>query len=834
MRVLYALAVTISAVAIPVVASAQTIDTPKPVNREIVVTAARIPGSVVTDTPPIAIIDAAEIASYGASSLDDLIDQLSSKTKTKGARGPVPPVILVNGKRITSPAEIADVPPEALLRFEIFPEKVALEFGYTADQRVVNIILKKKFAATTTEATVGVSTANSYNSQNVSATQFRIAGDARTSLSVKIGRSSDVFARERGIIDARSVPLSLRGVVTSAASGEIDPALSALAGKRLFLVGVPAQGRALSDFAASTATLDALTDDGSTVSPASKTMSLGLTTVRPLGGQISMTMTAGYARTTSRSVLGLAQVPLLILPGTARSPFSSAVTLTRVIDPVPLSAQNRSNSVNAGVTFGGALGSWFWNYDTSWSRTLTDYTSDRGLDPVTLQTSVLAGADPFAQSFGGFSLPSDTTRYRTQTFAVNATIGGSVLDLPAGPLRATIQAGGERYDLRGASSVAGVSSDIALSRRLLAGAISFDAPLASRDRGILEPLGDVAVSVRIANRHYSGVGSLPNWVLVASWSPIKPLNFVTKWIGQKDAPSVWQLGAPRQALPLQVIYDFARGETTLVTLISGGNPDLKTSSRHDYSFQASWKPIVKADLTFSIVYLNARVKNSVFSSPYFTPDVEAALPGRVPRDLSGQIISIDQRDVNVVAERGEQFNWSINFAHIFGRSPSIGRWSLNVNHLIRLRDSRLIRQGLPLIDYHNGAAFSATGGLSHHEIGFDGDWSRNGLSVRVSGSWKQGTLVSTANASSIGSNAFLRFSPAFSVNLRVSLDFNHYSNLVTTVPFLQKTMMTLNVSNLTNNVVEVRDSDRLTPYRYQRGYLDPFGRTFSINFRKQF
>jgi iron complex outermembrane recepter protein len=816
-------------VAIPVVASAQTVDTPKRADREIVVTAERIPGSVITDTPPMAIIDAAEIASYGASSLDDLIDQLSSKTKTKGARGPVLPVILVNGKRITNPAEVADVPPEALLRVEIFPEKVALQFGYTADQRVVNLILKKKFSATTTEASIGVSTANSYNSENGSATQFRIMGDARTSLSVKFGRSSAVFARERGIIDVRPVPLSLRGVVTGIASDEIDPALSALAGRRLTMIGVPATGRALSDFVGATS-IDMQTDDGSTVSPASKTLSLGMTTVRPLGGQVSMTMTTGYSRTTSQSKLGLAQLPLLILPGTAGSPFSGPVLLTRVVDPLPLTTQSRSATVNAGLAFGGALGAWYWSYDTSWTRAASHYASDRGFDPLALDTAVNAGADPFAPTFGGLSLPADSTAYRTQTFAANSSIGGPIVELPAGQMRATIGVGGERFALRGLSRISDVDTSIALSRRLLAGAITVDVPLVSRDWGVLQPLGDVSVSVRLANRHYSGIGSLPNWVVLASWSPAKRLNFVSKWIGQKDAPSVWQLGAPRQVLPLQIVYDFVRGETALATLISGGNPDLKTSTRHDYSFQASWNPLPKTDLTLAINYLNARVKNSIFSAPLFTADVEAALPGRVIRDASGHIVSIDQRDLNVADERGEQFNWSASFSRNFGAPTPNGRWSFVLNHRIRIRDTRLIRVGLPVLDYHNGALFSAVGGLSRHEVEFNGSWARAGMSLRVTGTWKQGTIVANEN----DANSALRFSPILLLNGSASFDLSQQTRLIGMVPFFKRMMVTLSINNVTNGVVVVRDAERLIPFRYQRGYLDPLGRTISLSFRKQF
>jgi hypothetical protein len=54
-------------------------------------------------------------------------------------------VLLVNGRRISGFQEIQGIPTEAIERTDILPEEVALTYGYRADQRVVNFVLKLQF-----------------------------------------------------------------------------------------------------------------------------------------------------------------------------------------------------------------------------------------------------------------------------------------------------------------------------------------------------------------------------------------------------------------------------------------------------------------------------------------------------------------------------------------------------------------------------------------------------------------------------------------------------------------------------------------------------------------
>src|ERR1700712_3459617 len=127
---------------------------------DIVVTGSRRPpGSAIGDIPPEITLNQGDIRAYGVGSVTELLTELAPQTGSGQGRGGEQPVVLLNGHRISGLREIQDIPTEAIQRVEILPEEVALRYGYTADQKVVNIVLRRYFRATTAEASAGTSTA---------------------------------------------------------------------------------------------------------------------------------------------------------------------------------------------------------------------------------------------------------------------------------------------------------------------------------------------------------------------------------------------------------------------------------------------------------------------------------------------------------------------------------------------------------------------------------------------------------------------------------------------------------------------------------------------------
>lgn len=125
---------------------------------EIVVTAPRLAGQLDTDIKAEAELDEAAIASYGVSNVAELLAALAPQTRSGRGRGGGRPIILVNGRRIGGFGEVRNLPPEAIAKVEIFPEEVALQYGYSAEERVVNLVLKPNFRQVSVEAEGGIPT----------------------------------------------------------------------------------------------------------------------------------------------------------------------------------------------------------------------------------------------------------------------------------------------------------------------------------------------------------------------------------------------------------------------------------------------------------------------------------------------------------------------------------------------------------------------------------------------------------------------------------------------------------------------------------------------------
>jgi hypothetical protein len=124
---------------------------------EIIVTAPRSPGRVVTPHEPILVLDKKTIRILGVASLEKLLERVGPAAQGPGGSAPV---LLLNGRRIGSEGEIDSLPPEAIEQMEILPEPVAAQFGYPPTSRVVNIITARHFTSlegnsSTAQPTIG-------------------------------------------------------------------------------------------------------------------------------------------------------------------------------------------------------------------------------------------------------------------------------------------------------------------------------------------------------------------------------------------------------------------------------------------------------------------------------------------------------------------------------------------------------------------------------------------------------------------------------------------------------------------------------------------------------
>src|SRR5690606_29146697 len=160
----------------------------------------RLRGSVIGDASPEITLDQREIRALGVGSVDDLLAALEPQLSSGRGRGGGRPITLVNGLRISSYREIRDLPTEAIVRMEILPEEVALRYGYPADQRAVNFVLRRRFRALTTELEVSAPTEGGRVGTELEAGLLRLQGDTRLQMNIEAARQTSLLESERNVL----------------------------------------------------------------------------------------------------------------------------------------------------------------------------------------------------------------------------------------------------------------------------------------------------------------------------------------------------------------------------------------------------------------------------------------------------------------------------------------------------------------------------------------------------------------------------------------------------------------------------------------------------------
>jgi iron complex outermembrane recepter protein len=753
----------------------------------IIVTAPRIKGSVETDFPVEVTLDENDIASYGASTITDILSALGTQTQSgRGRGGGGGPVVLLNGRRISGFGEIRDLPAEAIRRVEVFPEEVALRYGYSANQRVVNFILKENFSARTAEIEYGGPWAGGRGELQLEAGLFKLSKTGRMTIYAQYNRDTALTENERQIIPSGPDVTRYR-----------------------------------------------------TLLPKNEALQINGNINRAINATTTATLNLRYDQADKESLFGL---PSVLIANPALSPFT------------PLTRLGKTQTLHSGLTVDGTYGKWRWtltaNHDVDRARTLTD--RDVILPALLGQT------------------PSDQARSTTITTNAVYALSGPIAQLPAGPVNLSTRLGFDSRDFTSSTIRAGGNLASDLSRGEGNGQISIDLPLTSRRRGFMAGVGELSINANFGYRKLTDFGSLKSLGYGVNWSPLDGLTFTASMAQTEEAPSVSQLGDPQIVTPGVTVFDFVRGQTSVISQISGGNTGLRAEERRDLKLGLSYAPPSVRGLSFSANYFRNRSTNPISAFPSLTIDSERAFPSRVVRSGTGALVSLDVRPVNYLASSTDSLRWGVNFFKQIGQQagggfgggmggppgggggggrgpggggpgggPPGGRFGgggpggnslqFSLYHQVKFRDDVQIAGGLPLVDLLNGGATGGNGGSSRHVVDLEGGWSKDGIGFRLGGNYQSATMIKGATAA-----GDLRFSSLATLNLRFFLNFDQRKAVVAKLPFLAHVRFSFRVNNITDAIYNVRDATGAVPLRYQRGYLDPQGRNFEFSFRKLF
>lgn len=595
---------------------------------EILVLSPRIIGQIDVPQQPIEVLTEEDIASYGVNSIEELLDAISPQTGSGRGRGDGRPVMLLNGQRISSFREMRNIPPEAIRRLEVLPEEVALRFGYSANQRVVNVILKDQFSAVTSSTEYNRPTRGGYDNYELEGGLFKIAGPRRYNVNAKLDNTSMLTEDERGIIQEPSR--------VSDVAGDPDPArYRSLAAKdsELVLEGTMTQG---------------IGENG-------------------LGG--SLTVTGGYTRSQTTSLSGLDTLTLT-------NPAGESAIRTL---PDPLTSRAVSDTFEGGVGYNKMIGEWQLSATANATYADSNTRVDRRRDTSALVAAAAAGTlaiDGALPDVAGAGV--DIARTRQLTLSNLATISGNPFRMPAGDANLTVKAGYD-FDRSISEDTRNALDGITLKRGDVLGGVNLALPLTSKNEDFLGAIGDVTLNLSGGLDHLSDFGTLKDWSAGVTWSPTSKLTFQASYIVDEAAPKLTQLAAPNILTYNVAVYDFTNAETALVTATSGGNPDLKKETQRDWKLSAQWQlPLSFLQRSNLIVeYFSNHSSDVTQSFPLLTPAIEAAFPDRVTRDDDGNLVAIDRRPVTFDEVRSSSMRWGINISGSLGAAASSGGASGN-------------------------------------------------------------------------------------------------------------------------------------------------------------
>jgi iron complex outermembrane recepter protein len=737
---------------------------------EIVVTAPRIAGSAVDDIAPEITLNKDEIEGYGASTLADLLTALAPQTQSGRGRGGGAPILLINGRRISGFAEIRDLPAEAILRVEVLPEEAALRYGFSADQRVTNFILRPGFAAITFEGDYGLSTAGGRAETEIGSTFTKIGEKGRINLNAEYNGGTILNENERRIDRGPLDPSRFRTLLPRSdeitLGATVNRAIAEAVG--LTLNGSYDYADRKSQFGVTPASI------GSTIDPLDRDATTrklhgGLTLDGPIG-RWQWSLTGNFDRIRAKTLTDQRGGGRDSATSTATS-GDAIYTLSGVLIELPagkVQATLRggfdartfaSQSVRSGVTRTARFGRDEANVRASIDIPLADKARDVASVLGDLSVNFNAGyreLDDFggltAYGFGlnwtpvkGVSLLAGIT---TEEAAPSIQqLGEALLVTPGIPV----------FDFRTQSSV--IIDQISGGNPNLR---------AERRRDV-----KIGINYQMTQPQFLSISS--NFFRNRSSGTVASFPALTPEI-ERAFPNRFIRDANGQLLSIDtrpINYDGTRSDV------------LRTGFNLFKSFKAQPRPEGAAERP---------------TGPRPAGGPRGGGPGR---------------------------------AGIVGGPGGPGGIQLGLYYSYRFTDKISIQRNLPVFDLLDGSAVGGNGGASRHAVELESGIFRNGFGLRLNGNYISGSKI-RGSLLQDSSDGDLRFSDLLTLNARLFVNFDSRKSLIKRVPFLKGTRLSLRIDNLTNAIRDVRDTNGVVPFSFLPGFVDPRGRFIEVSLRKIF
>lgn len=794
--------------------------------------------SVMKDVAPIAELNADALAAIGASSMAELKQALQGQTQSADGSAPI---FLLDAQRVSGYQEIDSLPPEAIEKVEVLPEQAAVRFGFPPTRRVVNFITKRRFRQVDIEGSVSTTVPWGSATEKTRVGFTRLREGARITANVEYRRTDPLFYSDRSIAADPDIPFDAIGNITGLGGGEIDSALSGLAGRPVTIAPVP-------DAPVDRSTLARYVAGGNrprlfglgpyaTLVPGNDTVHGEGVVAGRIGGTLAGSLNLSAEQSRDRGLGGPAPASLIVPSSNPFSPFAGPVVLNRYLTEVDALRQRETiTTFHAGAVLRGAVAGWLWDVTAALDQKQIDGRNERGIDLTAANAAIAAGTNPFSPLDPGLlaARQIDRTRQRTRTAQIKAVATKRPIQLPAGKVTLTATIEADRSTAVSSSRTAGLS-DFQLGRTRMEGAIALDVPLTSRRDNALPFVGDLSVNASANLRRVGGFGALHDTTFGLVWGPIEGVQLLAGVRRSATAPDLAQQSTPSREVANAPVFDFGSGRTELVTLIQGGNPDLLAERRLVRSLAFNIKPFAQRQLRFSATYEETTIRNQTATIRAITPETERIVPELVTRDAAGRLTSVTYRPTNFYLEHKRGLQLTLNSSGKLGKAPPPAPsgskkqppprpgYYGGIGATIKFRDALQLRPGTRVLDLLRG---DSVGTWTPRIIGS----AYGGINYRGYGATMNAWYGGPRRVRSANPSADLRFLSIFRLNIGAYLPFE---SLVPRQKWARNLQIRVNVDNLTDARQRVRDRLGAVPYRYQTDYIDPIGRTLTITLRER-
>ena len=440
--------------------------------------------------------------------------------------------------------------------------------------------------------------------------------------------------------------------------------------------------------------------------------------------------------------------------------------------------------------------------------------------------------------FSGSPVPGGAGYYVNATKSVELAGDGSLLDLPAGPVRLAAGAGYRSIDFavfKGEGSFENQSRS--QDNYFAYGELSLPL-IASSAQGATTPLLNFSAALRYEN--YPGIGDVATPKIGVVATPTADFALKASWGRSFRAPTLLQQYNPLSVslLPTSSVGGAGYPADATVLLAQGGNPDLKPERAESWSATLDLHPRAVPGMRLELSYFSLRYRDRIVTPIGATA---VALSNPVYADL----VTLDPSDeakAAILANAGTFVNLvegpyepSKVAAIVDNRNVNAGYQKLNgIDVLLRYRRELPGRAGS--LDFVlSGAWLDSEQQLSAGQavVPLAGTlFNPPNLRARGMLSWSVGALTAAGTVNYSGAVADKRFSPAARIGSVTTLDLTVRLGTGTRDDWTSDLELGLTVLNALNAKPTPIRTTLYTDTAYDSTNYSPIGRFFAVELRQ--